>query len=123
MGWAATRLADRGVRQERYEGPEQRAPGNGNGNGGWLHGLPMWARTAGVIGIPGLGLAYLIWVGGQTMPAMQRELIVVHQEIMEARKTQQDQLRLMEALQRLAERTCARNISNQTERDAVCYGR
>jgi hypothetical protein len=104
---------------QRYEGPDRR---DTNGNG--LFGnMPLWVRAAGFIGIPGVLLGYLVWLGGQTMPSMQRELIVIHQEIVEVRKTQQDQLRVTEALQRLAERTCARNINNQTERDAVCYGR
>lgn len=110
--------------QVRYEGPERREYANGNGTGnGWLSGLPVWARVSGVIGIPGVFLGYFIWVGGQTIPDMQREIIVLHQEIIEVRKTQQEELRAHEALQRMAERICARTISNQTERDAICYGR
>lgn len=100
-----------------YDGPERRLDTNG-----WGTGLPIWVRAIALVGIPGAIAFFLVYIGAQTIPRMQENLIVQQQQILKMQDLISQHIQQQEALYRLMQRFCANAGRTQDEKDR-CYDR
>ena len=90
--------------------------------GALLAAVPVWARAVAIIGIPGAIALWLVWVGSNTIPAIERELIVVHEQLTQTQQLLQENLRTQQDLYRLEQKICA-NGAHTAEERGRCFER
>jgi len=102
----------------KYEGPERRS----REENGIFSSLPMWARVVAIVGIPGTLLSYLIYIGAQTLPAIQAELTALRIASEKNQLLYQSEVTQSEATFRLLQRICSNVAKSQEERQR-CFDR
>lgn|SRR5262249_13905736 len=105
-------------KRELYSGPERRAPEQATP----FSGLPQWARVIAMVGIPGAIALFLVWVGSQSLPKMETEMIASRIEMQRTREIIQQQVTQEEQIYRLLQRICA-EIAKTDESRARCFER
>jgi hypothetical protein len=105
------------VTPRSYEGPERRENGNG-----FLSGIPVWAKVASVIGIPGAIAFYLVWLGGQTLPNILTEVIAMKADIGRNQIMLGEHVQQINEQNRLLQRICSRVSTTDAERQQ-CFDR
>jgi len=100
-----------------YEGPERRTNGDG-----FLSGLPIWAKVAAIVGIPGVIAFYLVWMGGQTLPNILTEVIALKVQTVRSQEMYQEHMQQTAELSRLLQRICSRVSKTDAERQQ-CFDR
>ena len=107
-------------RRRRYEGPERRQ--HLDSHGGAFAGLPIWARILATVGIPGAIAFFLVWIGAQTLPAIQAELTSYRTQVERNHQLYQQQATQAEQTYRLLQRICS-NVAKTDEERQRCFDR
>ena len=94
-------------------------PSNGNGDLARLP-LPVWAKTLVQIGGLSAIALYLTYMGAQTLPAMQRELILLNERAAQAEKANAGIVAAIDRLYVVTLQMCANQADSDAERDA-CF--
>src|SRR5262245_7517133 len=102
----------------RYEGPERRAEPAANP----FAGLPQWARVIALVGIPGAIALFAVWVGSQSLPKLEAELIAMRLEAEKNRLVTQQQVTQSEQVYRILQRICS-NLAKSDEERSRCFDR
>jgi hypothetical protein len=120
--------AGRVYRRRREDaGRDDRADGGGDlapraPEGGLLIGLPIWARVVGLVGIPGTIALFAVWVGSQSLPRLETEVIALKQA-MQAQSTVTLQLSVKaEEQTRLLQKICSAQFTTEEEKQR-CFDR
>src|SRR5262245_33413950 len=100
----------------RSDGPERRE------DGGPFAGLPAWTKALAVVGIPGAIALFVVWVGSQSLPKLEAELIAMRLEAERNRLAVQQQVTQGEQMYRLMQRICANGAKSDDERGR-CFDR
>ena len=88
----------------------------------FLTGIPSWARAIAIIGIPGAIALWLVWIGGNTLPALQREIIVMNGQIAHTNELLNQSKADSQELYRLMQRVCAAASRSEDVRNS-CFAR
>jgi len=89
---------------------------------GFMAEMPVWVRAAAVVGIPGAIAFFLVWIGANTIPKMQQELVILQQQHALMQQIEQQREQRAEDLYRLMQRICANTAKDSQER-ARCFDR
>ena len=100
-----------------YQGPERR-----HWDGSELSQLPVWMRAIAIIGIPGAIATYLVWVGSNELPKINRQQEVIAQEVTRVREVLDEQTEAAAAMYRMVQRLCSNAARNDSDR-AKCFDR
>lgn len=103
----------------RYDGPDRRGSGD---DASPFAGLPGWTKALAVVGIPGALALFLVWVGSQSLPKLEAELIAMRLEAERNRLAVQQQVTQGEQMYRLMQRICANAAKSDDERSR-CFDR
>ena len=90
-----------------------------------LRGLPAWARALaalGAVGILGVIAIWLVWVGGNTLPDLNKQMIVVNQQNQRIIELLLEDQKTSEELYRIMQRICAATARTPEIRDG-CFDR
>jgi len=102
----------------RYEGPERRTEPDPTP----FAGLPAWVKALAVVGIPGALCLYLVYVGSQSLPKLEAELIAMRLEAEKNRLVTQQQVTQSEQVYRILQRICS-NLAKSDEERSRCFDR
>jgi len=103
----------------RYDGPDRRKETEESGP---FAGLPQWARVIALVGIPGAIALFLVWVGSQSLPKLEGELIATRMEAEKNRLVVQQQVTQGEQIYRMLQRICS-NLAKSDEERGRCFDR
>lgn len=94
---------------------------NGNGNGGWTS-LKAWSSAIGLVGIPGTIAIFLVYVGANRVPQIERqiEVLIVKQE--EIIRNQEQLLVTLNEMIRVTQRACSNAARDENARQR-CFDR
>lgn len=109
-------------RHRSYDGEERRYEDRRVNGNGFLSGIPVWAKVASVIGIPGAIAFYLVWLGGQTLPAIHTEIIALKAQGERQQAMYTEHMQQTAELSRLLQRICSRVSKTDAERQQ-CFDR
>lgn len=90
-----------------------------NGNGG-LGTLPVWARAAAIVGIPGTIAMFLVWMGAKEVPRIAAVSDSNRASLTELLARHQDEERRMSDMYRLLQRICS-NTSRSADDRQRCF--
>lgn len=108
-------------RRPEYGGPERR---NGwDAGNGLLSGMPGWAKAVAVIGLPGIIALFLVWVGAKSLPAIQRDIIVLNQQQVQIQQLLVEHNRQAERLQSIMQQVCANTANRDPIKEQLCFSR
>jgi hypothetical protein len=83
-------------------------------------GLPLWARVVALVGIPGAIALFLVYMGAQTLPSIQRELQTLRFAYEKSQDLQREMIARQTEIIRLMQRVCSNTARNDQER-ARCF--
>jgi hypothetical protein len=96
---------------------------NGNGENGsrFLH-LPLWAKIVTLVGPVGAIAFYLVWMGAQTLPHIDQEIMLSHAAVVKNQEMLRDASDQIRENYRLLIRLCVNTSKTQLQSDQ-CFGK
>lgn len=104
------------VSTARYRGPERRSRAVTDRRDVQDRNLPLWARMMAMVGIPGTIAFFLVYVGAQSMPALQQEVRDLRLAIERLSSVAESNRELTESNHRMLQRMCSSIMKSDEER-------
>jgi hypothetical protein len=95
-------------RGPQYHGPERRSHDESP--------LPIWLKTIVALGVPGAIAVYLVWVGSNELPRLNRQALLTHEEVVRLKDSSREQLEQLRTNYRMLQRLCANTAKTDDER-------
>jgi hypothetical protein len=83
-------------------------------------GMPWYVRAIALIGIPGALAVYLVWIGGQELPAIDRAVVQIASDVVRNREMMREHAEELRRLHQLVQRVCSSTAKTDEER-AHCF--
>ncbi len=99
-----------------YAGPERREP-----NGAFA-GWPVWARIAAVLGVPSVIALFLVWVGSQSIPKMQSDIIALRFTVQTIQMSDEEKKVRDAEMRRLLQIICSSSLKTEQEK-LTCFAK
>src|SRR5262245_39319673 len=80
-------------------------------------GLPAWTKALAIVGVPGAIALFAVWVGSQSLPKLEAELIAMRLEAERNRLAVQQQVVQQEQIYRQLQKICANLAKDDAARD------
>lgn len=100
-----------------YDGEERRVHEDG-----FLSGIPPWVRAIAVVGIPGAIALWVVWIGSNTLPALQKEMTIMNVQVAHTNELLQQNQQKSESLYLMMQRVCSA-AARTDEARAACFER
>jgi hypothetical protein len=84
--------------------------------------MPWWVRAVAIIGIPGVLVIYLVWMGAQEVPSIRRITEQNGAETIRSREMIREQSIQIERTYRMIQRVCSNTAKTDEER-LRCFDR
>lgn len=88
---------------------------NGNGNG-VTHLLPIWMRAIATLGVPSAIAIFLVWVGSNEVPKIQRQTQVNTEALVQLQEHTRQIQETNAAIYRMLQRLCSNTAKTDDER-------
>jgi hypothetical protein len=84
--------------------------------------MPWWVRAIAIIGIPGVLVIYLVYIGAQEVPAIRRSAERNGEEVLQNRELIRQHGLQLDSMYRMMQRLCSNTARSEEERGR-CFDR
>jgi hypothetical protein len=84
--------------------------------------LPIWLKGIVTLGVPGAIAIYLVWVGSNELPRLNRQTMLTHEEVVRLKESAHEQMEQLRSNYRMLQRLCSNTSKNDDERSR-CFER
>lgn len=82
--------------------------------------LPVWLKAIVTLGVPGAIAIFLVWVGSQELPRLNRQTLLTHEELVRVKDHTREVMEQLQANYRMLQRLCSNTAKTDDER-ARCF--
>jgi hypothetical protein len=79
--------------------------------------FPAWLKAIVTLGVPGAIAVFLVWVGSQELPRLNREALLTHAEVVQLKDETRAVLDQLQINYRMLQRLCANTAKNDDDRN------
>ena len=97
-------------------------PAQLSNDAGVFVGLPIWARVVGLVGIPGTIALFAVWVGSQSIPKLQTEIVSLREAMQAQNIVSQQLVAKGEEHTRLLQKICSASFEKEEDKQR-CFDR
>lgn len=78
--------------------------------------IPAWLKAIVTLGVPGAIAVFLVWVGSQELPRLNRQSVVTHETVMQLKEDTRLVIEQLQTNYRMLQRLCANTAKTDDER-------